>query len=115
LGTLYFLPLFLLTEAGSFSWKEYVPADFLPVIYMAIFASSLAFILFVEGVKKIGITRATVFTNFVPIITAIFSIFFAGEEMTFLKAGGIFVMVSGLFMSQATGVKKIRIYSRVKE
>lgn len=115
IGTIYFLPLFFMLDFDQFSWSAYTAVDFLPIIYMAIFASSLAFILFVEGVKAIGISRSTVFTNFIPIITAVFSIFILNETITLIKAVGILVMIFGLFMSQAGGLPKIRIYSRVKK
>jgi drug/metabolite transporter (DMT)-like permease len=113
LGAVYFLPLFLLIDFPSYSWQRYTFQDFLPVIYLALFASTFSFVLFIQGVRKIGIAKSTVFTNFIPVVTAIIAIQTLGEEMTLLKGFGIFVTIFGLFMSQAGGISKVRIYSRV--
>ena len=46
-----------------------------PLLNLAIFASSLAFILFAYGVNVIGVSKANTFTNLIPVITSIFSYF----------------------------------------
>ena len=113
LGAVYFLPLFILIDFPSFSWQKYTFHDFLPVIYLALFASTFSFILFIQGVKKIGVAKSMVFTNFIPVVTAIIAMQALGEAMTILKGLGILITIFGLFMSQAGGFPKVRIYSRV--
>jgi drug/metabolite transporter (DMT)-like permease len=115
LGALYFLPLFLLVDFPSFCWGEYVTQDFLPVIYLAVFASTISFVLFIQGVMKIGVAKSMVFTNFIPVVTAIIAMYILGEKMTMLKGLGILVTIFGLFMSQAGGFSKLRVYSRVNK
>jgi drug/metabolite transporter (DMT)-like permease len=106
-GIIYFLPLFLLLDAKDFSFSVYTWKDFMPVLYLAIFASTFAFLFFVEGIKKLGIARAVVFTNLIPIITVIFAFLILSEPLSLGKGGGILLTISGLFMSQGSGIKNI--------
>ncbi len=115
LGAIYFLPLFLIVDFPSFNLQEYTFNDFLPILYLGLFASSFSFVLFIQGVKKIGIAKSMVFSNFIPVVTAVIAMQALGETMTVLKGIGICVTVLGLFMSQAGGFPKLRIYSRVEK
>jgi drug/metabolite transporter (DMT)-like permease len=105
-GTLMFLPLFLV-----FDFKEFIAADhssraILNLIYLAVFGSSLAFIFFNYSIKKIGATRTEVFSNLIPVITAVFAYFMLGEELGLKKVIGIAVVLTGLFLSQMRSRKK---------
>ena len=95
-------------------WSGLRFKDFLPVLYLSVFASALAFLFFIEGIKKLGITKAVVFTNFIPIVTASFAFFILDEKLSWMKVGGIVITISGLFMAQAKGLPLIIIFSRVK-
>jgi drug/metabolite transporter (DMT)-like permease len=109
LGILYFLPLFFIVDAHEFKWSNFSLHDFLPVINMAVFASTFGFLFFIEGVKKIGITRAVLFTNFIPILTATFAVIFLNEKMSFLKILGIFLTIAGLIMTEKTAKSAYKI------
>jgi drug/metabolite transporter (DMT)-like permease len=99
IGLILFAPLFFLFEWNSFlnglSFKAMIP-----VTNLAIFASSLAFILFAYGVSKIGVSKANAFTNLIPVLTSIFSYFLLNEAFTNTKIVGICIVVSGLFLTQ---------------
>ena len=60
-----------------------------PVIELAVFASCGAFILFAYSVRNMGITRANVFTNFIPIFTAFFSFLILGDKLTIQNIVGM--------------------------
>jgi drug/metabolite transporter (DMT)-like permease len=115
IGSIYFLPLFLLIDFPSIKGYNIQIAQFLPIIYLGVFASTFSFVLFIQGVKKIGIAKSMVFTNFIPVVTAIVAMQALDETMTILKGLGIIITILGLFMSQAGGFPKIRIYSRTKK
>lgn len=103
IGVLLFLPLFLITDLKSLSGLHITPEALLPVFELAIFASCGAFILFAFSVRNIGITRANVFTNFIPLFTAVFSFFILDEKLTVMNIAGMIIVVAGLFMSQMNG------------
>ncbi len=106
LGAIYFFPIFLLTDlketlALAFSWEAA-----LPLLFLAIFPSSLSFIFYTRAIREIGITRANVFTNFIPVFTAVFSFFILGESLTGGKIAGILIVLTGLMLTQITLRKK---------
>ena len=105
-GTLLFLPLFLI-----FEWKEFTLADMtlkaaLNLGYLAIFGSSIAFIFFNYSVKVLGAARTELFSNIIPVLTAIFAFFMLGESLGIQKIIGISIVLTGLFLSQLKSRKK---------
>lgn len=100
IGAIYFLPLFLFFNPGMLDLFHQPFESFIPVIKMAIFASTLAFMFFTMGIGKIGITKANIFTNIIPVFTAILSFLLLGEQFTWIKITGIAVVITGLLLSQ---------------
>ncbi len=106
-GIIYFLPLFLLMDLKIFSFSNYSFRDYLPIFFLAIFASTFAFLFFIDGIKRIGIARSVVFTNLIPIVTVSFASILLSEPVTLGKCGGILLTIIGLFMSQGNVFNKI--------
>jgi drug/metabolite transporter (DMT)-like permease len=79
---------------------------FKPIIELSIFASCGAFILFAYSVSHMGITKANVFSNSIPVFTALFSFILLGEKLTAQNILGMTIVIVGLFMSQMNGMKK---------
>lgn len=105
-GVILFLPLFLIFESGHFNSSPKTFSSFLPIIELAIFASSGAFILFAFSLRRIGISRANVFTNFIPVGTALFSFIILGEKLNIQNITGMAIVISGLLMAQINGRTK---------
>ena len=105
-GALLFLPVFLVSDFHQFINTPFSVRSFVPIIELSVFASCAAFILFAYSVRKIGISRANVFTNCVPILTATFSFILLGDKLTFQNIAGMFIVITGLFMSQINGRQK---------
>jgi len=106
LGAILFLPVFLIFEAGHLAETTLTLKAFIPVIELAVFASCGAFILFAYSVRNLGITRANVFTNFIPIFTALFAFLILGDRLTLQNIAGMMVVIAGLIMSQMNGRQK---------
>jgi drug/metabolite transporter (DMT)-like permease len=100
IGAVYFLPLFLLFNPGFEKIFDFPFEAYIPVFKMAIFASTLAFMFFTMGIGKIGINRANIFTNIIPVFTAILSFLLLGERFTWIKIAGIVIVITGLLLSQ---------------
>ncbi len=104
-GAAMLLPLFAALE---FSHAAAQPVSWLPlasIIYLAIFPSSLAFIFMTYGIRAIGPTRAMVFTNLVPLVTALLSLSLLQEAFTVYKVAGMAVILSGVMLSQRGSAK----------
>lgn len=106
IGAVLFLPVFLIFEAGHLGETTLTYSDFIPVIELAVFASCGAFILFAFSVRNLGITKANVFTNFIPIFTAVISFVTLGDRLTIQNIAGMMVVIAGLIMSQMNGRRK---------
>lgn len=70
------------------------------VVYLAVFASVTAFILFCYTVRQIGVTRANVFNNVRPVFTALLMFFIFDEHLPIWKWVGMIVIIIGLFICQ---------------
>ena len=99
IGVVLFLPLFLIFNLKKFLATGIV-ADFSSVVLLAIFASSGAFVLFAYSVRHLGISRANIFSNLIPVFTAIFAFLLVGDKLTLLNGAGMAVVIAGLFLSQ---------------
>jgi drug/metabolite transporter (DMT)-like permease len=106
IGAVLFLPVFLITDLKDIRQAEFTLRSLLPVIELAIFASCGAFILFAFSVRQMGISKANVFTNCIPVFTALFSFILFGEKLTLQQIAGMVIVITGLFLSQTDGHKK---------
>jgi drug/metabolite transporter (DMT)-like permease len=106
IGAILFLPIFLITDSRHFISTPFSFGNFVPIIELAVFASCGAFILFAWSVKNMGITRANVFSNSIPIFTAVFSFIILGDKLTLQNIAGMIIVIAGLFLSQMNGRKK---------
>lgn len=105
-GAIYFLPLFFI-----FDWSNFIEANFtqqiiINLIYLAFFGSSLAYVFFTFAIKNLGLVKASMFTNVIPVFTAIFAYIVLGETIDFIKGIGIGIVLIGLYMSQINRIKK---------
>ena len=108
IGILFFLPLFLIFDWNHFVSTGYVAKAVVPLLELAFFGSSFAFIFFTFSIKRIGVTKSNAFTNAIPVLTALFAFFLLGETLTVIKMSGIGLVIAGLFMSQIKRFPRIR-------
>ena len=99
-GSIYFLPFW-----SAFEFKRVVnmPFDyegFMAIIKLAIFASTLAYIFFTYSIRNLGVTKSNMFTNSIPVFTAIFAWIILGDTLNVQKILGIVIVISGLFIAQ---------------
>ena len=106
IGVTLFLPLFLFADLRQFINTPFAAKSIIPIIELSVFASCGAFILFAYSIQKIGVSRANVFTNSIPIFTAVFSFFILGDKLTLQNIAGMAIVITGLFMSQINGRQK---------
>ena len=104
LGLLYFLPIFLLLNSKSELATQFShladPKNLSYLLILALLCSTLAFVFNVAAIRVLGIARSNVFTNFIPVATAIISFCLLGELITIHKVIGIIVVIVGIFLVQ---------------
>jgi len=105
IGLFFFIPTFFVTDFGSLQQIIITRDAIVSLLMLSVFASVIAFVLFADVVRKIGVARSNVFVNLIPVFTAIFAKIFLNEDLNWIKAIGIVVVVAGLFVSQFAGTK----------
>lgn len=100
IGALYFLPLVLVIEPGQLILLRFEWGLWYPLIMLAVFASSLAFIFFTFGMHHLGVSRTSIFTNFIPVFTAVFSYFKIHEKLTVNTLVGMLMVIAGVIITQ---------------
>jgi drug/metabolite transporter (DMT)-like permease len=100
LGMIYFLPLFLIFELRPIISIVPTLEVITSLFALAILCSSFAFVFFTIAMREIGVSKANVFTNLIPVFTGIFSYFVIGERLGNQKILGIIIVVAGLFFAQ---------------
>jgi drug/metabolite transporter (DMT)-like permease len=98
-GTAMLIP-FSLAERG---WRDLEDAGadaWVPMLYLAVFGTVLAFVLFYEGVGRIGPARAAAFAMLVPIFGVLASVTLLGEALGLNLVLGGAAIVAGLWLIQ---------------
>ncbi|MDL2297435.1 DMT family transporter [Bacteroidales bacterium OttesenSCG-928-C03] len=103
IGAIIFLPLFLIMN--QFSGTNITaalsnPVNLINLLILAVFCSSLAFIFFLRGIQVLGLGKANVFSNLIPVATAIISFILLGEEFPIYKIIGMGIVILGIFLVQ---------------
>ncbi len=100
IGILLFTPIFFISEYENFIQIPFSWEIWLPLIELAVFASTFAFMLFTYGIRVLGVTKANTLANFIPVITAVYAFWVLGETLSWLNILGIVVVIVGLIISQ---------------
>jgi drug/metabolite transporter (DMT)-like permease len=104
IGTGMLLLYAVRTPGVSSSWDWTTGAA---AVFLGLIGTSLAFLLFLQGVRHIGPSRAAIFINLVPVFGVLFSSLVLSETPTFLTMiGGVIVIV---------GVRLLNLNSPVRE
>jgi drug/metabolite transporter (DMT)-like permease len=100
IGMIYFIPLAFIMERFQPSAFANVHVYIVPILCLGVFCSAIAYALWAFAFSKLGASRANVYSNLIPVFTAIFSYLLAIEALTVNKIVGIVVVVAGLILSQ---------------
>jgi drug/metabolite transporter (DMT)-like permease len=114
IGAFYFLPLFLIFDYKDF--LKVVPNRelILAIIQLAFFGSCLAYLFFIMAVAKLGMVKANIFTNLIPVFTAVFAYFVLSEVFSVQKVVGVLLVISGILVSQSMEIHQLLNRTRFK-
>ena len=111
IGALLFAPLFFIFELKQFLGVSAGISDYQNILYLGALCSSLAFVILAQTVRSIGVVRMNIFTNLIPVFTAVLAYFMLREKFTLPKTLAIVVVILGLFISQ---LNKIKLFRKIK-
>ena len=101
LGAIYFLPLFIIFDFKHFITVKPTWELISAMLQLAVFASTLAYVFYIMAIKGMGMIKANVFTNLIPVFTGIFSFLILGETFTAFKIAGMILVMFGVLVSQS--------------
>ncbi len=107
IGALLFLPLFLTIDFEAFITIIPDTITVLSLFMLAIFGSSVCYVLYAFVIKNLDLSKANIYANLIPIFAGISSYFFLDEKFNLLKIIGMLTVISGIILSQ------IKIKSKV--
>lgn len=97
-GVVVLLPLMLWEQGGQFSIPGGEPF-LLTVLYMAVFASILAFLFWNLGVEKLGAPTAGLLIHLMPMFGLLLATVFLGERLGLYHLVGIILIFTGLYIA----------------
>ena len=111
-GLILFIPLFLIFEVPDLDLSGVSNRSLLAVLYLGVFGSGICFIFMAIGIRELGASKANIFANLIPVVTAILSFLLLKEAMPLQKILGIFIVIVGLLMSQVSSLRVHRSFRK---
>ena len=102
---IYALALFLIInfiKGQSLPFRTLSPNIAFALLYLGIFASSLAFLMWNLAIKTIGSIKTNQYIYFVPIVTTIFSAIVLDEKITMTSIVGTLLIIGGVYFTENT-------------
>jgi len=104
LGMSAFLPLFfIINNTENLATQYHALGDLRNLCFLlilSIFCSTIAFVLYIDSMRILGVARANIFVNLIPVMTSIIAFYVLKEEITLHKILGVIIVISGIFLVQ---------------
>jgi len=94
-------PVLLLISAPSLlrqDWSRVRPIAWAGLIYSALLAIALAYLIWNHGVRKIGSTRTAIYSNITPVVAMLVAWLALGEVPTLGQLAGAIVIFGGIYL-----------------
>jgi len=105
IGIFLFLPIFLMYDYHSTLLVRPNTEIISSFLFLSILASSLSFVFYTKAIQMLGISKANIYSNLIPVFTAIFSFFLLTEHFTMQKLSGMFLVIIGVYISEMNRCK----------
>jgi drug/metabolite transporter (DMT)-like permease len=98
-GSVLLLPIGL-HELLRQSWTAVSPQSWAAFGFSAIVSAGIAFSLWYQGVRRIGVTRTIAYHYLVPFVAVVFAVLFLDESITLLQVAGGIAIIGGVAVVQ---------------
>lgn len=99
--------IMLLLFMGTESYPAAVPWNvWLALAYLGIIGTVVAFVWYYEGIRKIGATQTSIFTNLIPVFAVILSVLILKEKVSWYTWLGGLLVVGGVLWVNLPVVRK---------
>ena len=94
-GWIFLIPFSVLEAPWTFSWGT---TSWLGIVYLALLSTVVGYFFYVEGVSKIGASRAAIFSNLVPVFGVVSSILLLGEHASPWHGFSFLLILAGVVL-----------------
>lgn len=100
IGIFYFLPMILFFDMGNLQSIHFTAEALVYMAVLGIGCSTLSYVFFYYGIRRMGASSVFVFSNATPVFTMIFACAIGQENLTLLKVLGMAVALTGVTIAQ---------------
>jgi drug/metabolite transporter (DMT)-like permease len=100
IGTALYVPV-VVPQMRHVQWSTVSPATWISIVYSAIFAIVVAYMIWYSAVQKIGGTRTSMYSNLVPIVALAVAVLWRGEPLGASKLAGATLVLAGVAITRA--------------
>jgi drug/metabolite transporter (DMT)-like permease len=97
-GAIFYAPAFF-WELPTVEWARISSRSVAALVYLTLFATVAAFLCYNYALTKVPASRASVFINAIPVVTALGAWALLGERLTLIQAGGGFLVLCGVYLA----------------
>lgn len=105
-GALFYAPAFL-WELPDLKWSAISVCSMGALAYLTVFATIGAFLCYNHALTRVPASRAAVFINGIPLVTALSAWVLLGEKLTLMQAGGGVLVLFGVCLTNLSGVRAV--------
>jgi drug/metabolite transporter (DMT)-like permease len=105
-GALLFVPAFL-WELPVVQWSEISTRSVAAFSFLTLFATIGAFLCYNHALTKLPATRAAIFINGIPVVTALSAWALLGERLTLVQLGGGAMVLVGVYLANLYGDRQV--------
>jgi drug/metabolite transporter (DMT)-like permease len=100
LGTVLYLGV-MLPQVARVAWSSVSLATWLSLLYSAVFALCVAYMIWYAAVQLIGGTRTSLYSNLVPLVALAVAVLWRGEPLGLFKIAGATLVLAGVAITRA--------------
>jgi drug/metabolite transporter (DMT)-like permease len=99
-GWIFMIPFSVLEAPWTYTWTT---TSWSGILYLALLSTVVGYFFYVEGVSKIGASRAAIFSNLVPVFGVISSILLLGEKASPWHGVSLLLILAGVVLVNRPG------------
>lgn len=100
IGLIYFIPTLLIFDYQNLMDVTFTVKILAMIACLGIVCSTLSYVFFNYGIRKVGASRASVFNNSIPVFTLLFATILGQEDVTITKVIGMAIAIFGVVIAQ---------------
>ena len=105
-GTIFYAPAFL-WELPEIQWTAISTNSIGALVYLTLFATIAAFLCYNHALTQIPASRAAIFINGIPLVTAVGAWVLLGEKLTIIQAGGGLLVLGAVYLTNRPEVQTL--------